>query len=293
MQMNIRERALWIVGVLGGVVCASLPGCSDEDRAAVAPDMFLQDQGIEVRVDHTSIPDRGLVPDAAPSPRCPDWHCTGENCGELIQMPGPTEINEAAEAGYFIWGGLASFYRRWIRRDVALIVSYAACEVHRQFPDADPLGLGDMSEENGAIPGTSKGHPAHPEGTHTDGYDMDVAYYQTDGTNELQSVCGDGSDTNPNNKPGKYNDGSFCTTTENIVNWPQQVYFFAKLFEAERLRVLGIDQQLVSDLGAELKKQREAGLISDKIFADFNDRIAWGAAGGWEYHFHHVHLSFQ
>jgi hypothetical protein len=282
----------WLFFTVGLIGCGLLFACSDDDRAEITLDAFLPDQGIEAEPDLLLLPEQHLKPDLPPI-HCPDWHCTGLECATLIQMPGPIEISEAGDAGYFIWGGLASFYRRWVRRDVGMLISYAACEVHRQFPDAAPLGLGDMSEENGAIPGTSKGKPAHPEGTHTDGYDMDTAYYQTDGTNELQSVCGDGSDTNNNNTPGKYNDGRFCTTAVNIVNWPQQVYFFAKLFESDQTRGVGIDQMLVSDLGAELKRQHEVGLITDKIYDDCNHKIAWGAAGGWEYHFHHAHLSFK
>jgi hypothetical protein len=25
----------------------------------------------------------------------------------------------------------------------------------------------------------------------------------------------------------------------------------------------------------------------------FNNQIAWGAAGGWQFHHHHIHLSFM
>jgi hypothetical protein len=86
-------------------------------------------------------------------------------------------------------------YRSWLRRDLALLVQFAAGKTEClsqgwSFGNQAPLGLGDMSEADGSIPGTSDNDPGHPEGSHTNGFDIDVAYFQT-GTpdNELRPVC--------------------------------------------------------------------------------------------------------
>ena len=58
-------------------------------------------------------------------------------------------------------------YRSYVRRDVMMLVKYAAAMTACQsegwsFGNGGPLGLGDMSEADGAIPGTSVGSPGHP-----------------------------------------------------------------------------------------------------------------------------------
>ena len=86
-------------------------------------------------------------------------------------------------------------YRSYLRASLIAIVQEAGARV-RVIADGwssghgAPIGLGDMSECDGSIPGTSFGAPAHPVGSHTDGLDIDTAYFQT-GTpdNRLRSVC--------------------------------------------------------------------------------------------------------
>jgi hypothetical protein len=278
--------ALWLVTMIAacGDPAASPP-------ADLAVDASSDLGGVDLgRAPDRAAPDRGPKPDAAPP--CPDWRCTSD-CGALIQMPGATKMADGVKVGYYLSGGEGSQYRHFIRRDVAMLVVFASCEVKRKYPGVPPLGLTDMSEKDGSIPGTSIGKPAHPDGTHTGGHDMDVAYYQTDGINEPQIVCGDGSDTNYNGQPGKYNDGYFCTTAANIVDWEKQVHFLAKIFESDQPRVFGVDQMLVKDLGAEVSKQYKAGAMSEKVYKDFNSKMAWGASGGWQFHHHHIHMSFK
>ena len=86
-------------------------------------------------------------------------------------------------------------YRSFARRDLVMLIKYAAAKTRclaANWPEgsAIELGLGDMSEADGSIPGTRDGSPGHPPGTHTNGTDMDIAYYQV-GTadNRLRPVC--------------------------------------------------------------------------------------------------------
>ena len=58
------------------------------------------------------------------------------------------------------------------------------------FSNGAELGLGDMSEANGAIPGASQGSPGHPEGTHVNGHDMDIGYYQLGTLMSLEYIHG-------------------------------------------------------------------------------------------------------
>jgi hypothetical protein len=119
-----------------------------------------------------------------------------------------------------------------------------------------------------------------------------VAYYQTDGANNLQIVCGDGSDTNPNGVAGKHNDGYYCTTSQSIVAWERQVWFFARLMESPRVRVFGIDAKIAPALRKKADELHGAGKITQTIRQRLDKHVVWGAAGGWAFHHHHAHLSF-
>jgi hypothetical protein len=229
-------------------------------------------------------------PAPPPQPACPSYQCAGTDCGKLVLMLGSQNPGGGSiDAGYYIATKQKYAY---IRKDLAMLLVWAACEVRKKFPQTAPLALSDMTQADGKTPGVDVGQPRHPTTTHT-GRDIDVAYYQQDGSNNPQIICGDGSDTNYNGHPGTYNDGYFCTTKQNIVDWPRQVWFLAKLFESGKARVFGIDQMLVEDLGKQLKADHDAGTVSQAIFDAFNQRMAWGNAGGWAFHHHHLHLSFN
>lgn len=221
---------------------------------------------------------------------CPDWRCTGSDCTELIPMPGSYARTspEAIADGYYI----ATLERyAYLRRDLTMLVRHAACEVARRYPDTDPIGLADLAQADGMTPGVDTGSPRHPTSTHR-GSDLDIAYYQTDGSNDPQIICGDGSDDNGNGVEGTYNDGYFCTTEENIIDWPRQAYWFAKLATTPLVRVFGIDETLADDFQRELDALLEEGAIT----SDEHSRalsLGWGNDGGWAFHHHHTHNSYS
>ena len=122
-------------------------------------------------------------------------------CGELVafnprQGPGYDDYPINGES-------VANQYRSYLRRDLMMAILHAAavveCKAAGWAGNGGPLGLGDMSEVNGAIPGTAMGSPGHPAGTHTDGRDIDLAYFQA-GTpdNRLRPVCPDTEGQNQN-----------------------------------------------------------------------------------------------
>lgn len=178
----------------------------------------------------------------------------------------------------------------YLRKDLTMLLAYAACEMQRRFPGTTPVALGDLSQADGRTPGTDVGSLRHGSTTHT-GNDMDIAYFQTDGANNYQIVCGDGSDENGNGEMGRYNDGSFCTTDMNIVDWEREGYWFAKLAESPLTRVFGLDQTFPDDILAQAQRLLMRGEISNEVY-DRMTTLGYGAAGGWQFHHHHSHMSY-
>ncbi len=223
---------------------------------------------------------------------CPDWRCAG-GCSELVAMPGSQDPSsaEAMAAGYYI-----ATERRYafLRRDLTLLLQYAACEVAKRFGGTQPVGISDMSQADGLTPGTVECGPEcarHPTSTHR-GDDIDVAYFQTDGMNDPQIICGDGSDNNNNGRVGRHNDGYFCTTQANIIDWPRQLWWFAKLAESPLVRVTGIDQTLTDDFQKGARQLYEQGEVTNAVYGRM---LALGAGneGGWAFHHHHTHHSYN
>jgi hypothetical protein len=205
-------------------------------------------------------------------------------------MPGSYDSQslQAAEDGYYI--DTVSQYA-YLRKDLTLLLQYAACEVGARYPGGTPIGLGDMSQSNGKTPGTDVGSPRHPTSTHT-GNDIDIAYYQTDGVNDLQIICGDGSDTNGNGSGGNYNDGYFCTTEANIIDWERELWWFAKLAETPLVRIFGVDQTLPDDFQEGATQLLNSGQISSDVYERMST-LGYGAGGGWQFHHHHSHNSYD
>jgi hypothetical protein len=213
-------------------------------------------------------------------------------CADLIALPGSDDRDSdtARRDGYYI-----ETPRKYAhaRRDLAALLRYAANEVQRRFPGTaqDTLAVNDVCQADGLTPGTDVGRPRHPTSTHVRGKDIDLAYFQSDGRSNGQIICGDGSDNNPNGRPGQFNDGYFCTTDRNVVDVRRQVWFMAKLAESHRYRVLGIDQTLVEPFEKEARRLYEAGEIGLRQYRRITTGLGYGTEGGWQFHHHHIHLS--
>ena len=231
------------------------------------------------------------TPPPGPVPTCtvgsggiPDWRCTS-GCSDLVAFEpdmgpgywdypinGETESNE---------------YRSYIRRDVMMLVKYATAMVDCQaagwsFGNGGALGLGDMSEADGAIPGTSVGSPGHPAGTHVNGHDMDIAYYQT-GTadNRLRPVCAHTSGGS---------DAYHCTGEPTMLDPWRTALFLGHLHASPNLRVIGVDGRVGPLVNSALTQLCSEGWVSGGACG--SHKITWEATDtgrGW-YHFHHHHL---
>ncbi len=221
---------------------------------------------------------------------CGDWQCDlGAACDEIVAFPGPSEPTDpdAVALGYFI-----DTHRDYafLRRDLVMLTQWATCQMRERFPGIAPLGLADLTQANGRIPGTDVGDARHPDGTH-DGSDLDIAYYQTDGVNDAQIICGDGSDRNENGTRGQFNDGRFCTTEQNIVDLEQQVYFMALMAYHGGWRIVGVDTTVADDIEREVDRLWSLDIISGTV-RDRLGSLGYGSAGGWAFHHHHIHVSY-
>jgi len=205
---------------------------------------------------------------------------TGQPAGELHQFPFPRADDPYVPAGY----SLESYSQyRWLRRELIMLVRYAIHEVQERFPDTDTLGLIDMCDKRGVTPGYDVGDPRHPETTHDQGGNIDIAYYQTDGDSSGSVVCG------PN---GSDHDGYFCTSVDRtVLDVPRTTYFIAQFNKHPRLRVIGVDKMLAPLIEAEAKKQRDAGWITPAVYQSLVNKLAYG--DGWPFHHHHMHVSMR
>lgn len=183
-------------------------------------------------------------------------------------------------------------YRSFLRSDVIAIVQAAAAAVARDAAGWEgsgaPLGLGDMSEADGRMPGTSLGDPAHPAGTHANGFDIDVAYYQLTGIdNHLRPICA-------HTEAGR--EAYHCTTAPDNLDVQRTALFLGHLANSGRVRVIGVDGAAGPLLEAAVQGFCTAGQFAPDSRACLDLPLAYeltDQGGGWYlFHYHHVHVSF-
>jgi hypothetical protein len=233
------------------------------------------------------------TPPAGTVPSCstvPDWRCTGTTtyCGEIVAF---TPVTGPGYDNYPLNGETPSNqYRSFIRRDVMMLVKYAAALTQCRSAswtvgNNRPIGLGDMSEMNGAIPGTSIGQPGHPAGTHEQGRDMDLGYFQLRGTdNYLRPICAHTS--------GGQDQYHCVAPPDNLDVWRTSL-FLAALHANPDLRIIGVDGRvgpLVQSAVAQLCARNwinTSACTQLKLAFETTDMMR----GWYHFHHHHFHLS--
>jgi hypothetical protein len=214
--------------------------------------------------------------------------CTGKGAkgAGLIPFPFPDPSDSVLGDGY----DFASFGNyRFARRELVMLVRNAIAATRRAFPGTKKLSLIDICQMDGTTPGYDIGDPRHPESTHDQGGNIDISYFQTDGANDAEIVCGDGA---------SHADG-FCSpaaSSQHIVDLPRQAFFMAKLFASSRTRVVGVDQVLAPLLQNAAQAlaalpSKDPRRITSSELAGFSGKMSSGA--GWPYHHHHIHLSMK
>lgn len=238
-----------------------------------------------------SPPDLAFVPGPAPGPDCPDLpplECAegADDCGEIV--PFDPDVGIGYE-DYPVNGETAEDqYRSYARRDLVMLIQYAAARVACKaadwpFGSGGPIGLGDMSEVDGSIPGTSIGLPSHPAGTHTDGFDADIAYYQVGmPDHRMRPICDHWDEEG--------DDVFHCTASPDGLDPWRTALFLGAIFEHPSLDVVGCDGQAGPILLAALDQLCADGWIAPDACG--NVRLAYEetpADEGW-FFFHHTHM---
>ncbi len=238
---------------------------------------------------------QGAAPGTPPTQPCelPDLFVKGSatHSSELVPfepVTGPGYVNNPANGE--TWDDQ---YRSYLRRDLRQLVQYATAKVEcasahwNSWPFA-VLGMADMSEADGAIPGSSVGYPGHPPGTHEDGRDIDLAYYQMFAPDNLPRVIGYHHDANG-------------IELYHLVEPPcafdvwRTALLIAYLSEHPRLRVVGVDGQV----GLLLESALDILVILGWLDADKREAIPLAyevVDNGWgwfRFHHHHLHVSMR
>lgn len=236
-------------------------------------------------------------PPAGPVPDCSHiagWECIGspEYCNELITFDPRVgygyddyPVNGEPEANQ---------YRSYLARQGVLLIKYATdmtmcLSQNWDFGTQMQLGLGDMSEADGSIPGTSIGSPGHPEGTHVDGKDIDIAYYQTaySANNYLRAVC-----DHVTNGADQYH----CVGEPELLDPWRTGLFIALLHHHSRLRVIGVDGKIGPIVESAMSSLCESGYVQGQgCVSPSQDRLTYEVENqgwGWySFHHHHLHVS--
>jgi len=191
-------------------------------------------------------------------------------CNEIMSFPQANEL----EDGYVV-----SHEARYsnLRRELIYLVRWAAAETAATFADTNPIGLLDMSQADGDVPGRQDDQLRHPEGTHVNGNDIDIAYYQTGSNNLGRSVC-------PEN-------GYFCTSKPDILDAERSAFFISRLMKSDHLRVIGVDTMIYTELIAAAKDLKADKLLSAADVQNMKSYLAYG--DGWPFHQHHLHFSWD
>jgi len=233
------------------------------------------------------------TPPSGPMPSCgsvPDWRCTGgsAHCSQLVPFepengPGYTNYPLNGESQ-------TNQYRSYVRRDVRQLVIHATGMVdclsqNWTVGNGHPLGLGDMSEANGAIPGTSIGQPGHPMNTHEDGQDMDIAYYQLTGSNNhLRAVC-----SHHTNGQDQYH----CVGPPTNLDVWRSALFIGMLHVTSGVRVIGVDGQVGPLLESAISQLCSGGWLNTSACQSnqMTYEVTDTNRGWFRFHHHHLHLS--
>jgi hypothetical protein len=143
-----------------------------------------------------------------------------------------------------------------------------------------------MSEENGDIPGTAVGQPGHPENTHVNGYDMDIAYYQFNTPdNRLRSIC-------PHYSGGQ--DAYHCVSAPDKLDVWRTALVLGAMLTSNRTRVIGIDGQAGVMIEQAMDYLCDGGWLPNTAcnnayklaYETTNEGLGW-----YYFHHHHFHIS--
>jgi hypothetical protein len=248
-------------------------------------------------------------PDFGSPPSCPElppMECAGslEYCTEIVFFE---PVDAASYQNYPLNGETwEDQYRSYLRRDLMILVKYAsarvACETQQwDYRSFEPIGLGDMSEKNGDIPGTSKGNPGHPAGTHTDGNDMDIAYFLAKLTGyvsdeQVEEINTTGNILRPVCKHTLYGQDKFhCTEPPFLLDPWRTALLITYISQHPQIRVIGVDGQIGLEIDQALDQLVQSGWIDTNTRSEIPMvyEITDQGWGFFNFHHHHMHISMK
>jgi len=174
----------------------------------------------------------------------------------------------------------------YLRRDLMIAIKYAAAKV-AHLSGGHPLALGDMSDRNGATPGTANGAPRHPRNTHVAGRDIDLGYYQRGmPDNHLRPIC------------AHVTDGVeqwHCTAPPTSLDARRTALFIGFLFESTHVRIVGIDGAAAAPIRRALQRECTDGTIEAEACARVHLGYETSDTGRLWYfgHHNHMHVSWR
>ncbi len=249
--------------------------------------------------------DPGPGPGAGPGPTCsnlpsPECALGAAACAELILWD---PDNNPSEAGYDPMLGYIDYpengetwtnqYRSYLRRDVVMVLKYAAamtaCKSESWTAgNGGPVGLIDMSEANGDIPGTSVGSPGHPAGTHTDGFQIDISYWQTNTINNAaRPVC---------NHMAGGTDAYHCTDHPYNLDPYRSAFFIGTVMEFTGLRAVGVDGKIGPVLEMAMDNLCTDGWLTGAACGTNSPmwyEVVDEGMGWFRFHHHHMHVDMS
>lgn len=231
----------------------------------------------------------------SPAPECealPPRDCVGDEqfCGEIVFF----EPEQGTGYDNYPINGetKGNQYRSFSRRDLRMLIKYAAARVQCQadgWPTGhgSPIGLGDMSEADGSIPGTSIGQPGHVPPNHENGLDIDTAYYQIDTVdNRLRPICN--TLTGGNNQ-------FHCVDPPHLLDAERTSLFLGSVAGHPRLRQIIVDGEAGLLIDAAADNLCSLGLLDGDECTRLGDVLVYeledSGQGQFFFYYHHIHIS--
>ncbi len=187
-------------------------------------------------------------------------------------------------------GGTDPEHASYLRQDLITLVKYATAYVDClaagwTYGNGGPLGFGDMSEADGAVPGTSLDDPRHPPGTHTNGTDIDTAYYGVNTSNNyLREICDTGDPF-----------AGHCEDFPDKLDVWRTALFLGAIQDHPSVRVIGVDGKAGQMIDWAMAELCSNGWLSTSACASSDLTYEMVNQGyGWFYsHWAHLHISFS
>jgi hypothetical protein len=230
-----------------------------------------------------------------PAYRCPD---DDESCDEMVTFD-PRETAWYVDLpvnGETADNQTRSYIREHLRKLIDYASSLTQCR-SQNFPLGNdmPLHLLDMSLKDGRMPQTPSGEDAHPAGSHSNGQELDISYYQLAADNEARAPC-DFYDINGANQ-------ARCMSEPSTLDVWRTALFIGYLHDSLYVTAVGIDGMMAPYINDAISIYCDHGVLTNRVCngpikSPLKSR--WSVVAyeteddgrGWfRFHHHHLHVS--